>query len=169
MAKTYDNYPYSFVFGTTVLTLIIYAIGIYLIYVVEPIWAALYIIYIIALEIRLLKMGCVHCYYYGKRCAFGQGKLCALFFKKRDPKKFINKQIKMTDLIPDFFVTIVPLIAGIYLLINNFSWIILGLIIVLVILGFPVTGYIRGSVSCKYCKQREIGCPAEQMFQKKKK
>jgi hypothetical protein len=28
---------------------------------------------------------------------------------------------------------------------------------------------IRGSIACKYCKQRELGCPAEQMFAKKKK
>ena len=167
--KCYENYPYSFVLGASILTILIYAIGVYLLYLLGPIWSALYVIYIIILEIRLLKMSCVHCYYYGKRCAFGQGKLSALFFKKGNPKKFINKQVKMIDIIPDFFVTIIPLVVGIYLLFNNFDFVLLGLMVILLVLGFPVTGYIRGSVACKYCKQRELGCPAEKMFQKKKK
>ncbi|MFH1684097.1 MAG: hypothetical protein ABIA67_04360 [Candidatus Margulisiibacteriota bacterium] len=35
------------------------------------------------------------------------------------------------------------------------------------ILGVPVVGYLRGSLACKFCKQRELGCPAEQLFSKK--
>jgi hypothetical protein len=167
--KCYEDYPYSFVIGSNLIQLLLYAIGAYIVYLLGPVWLALYIIFILILEIRLLKMSCINCYYYGKLCAFGRGKLCALLFKKGEPKKFIEKQITFKDIIPDFLVTMIPLIIGIYLLYNNFTWILLVLLIILVILGFPVTGYIRGSVACKHCKQREIGCPAEQFFQKKKK
>jgi hypothetical protein len=37
------------------------------------------------------------------------------------------------------------------------------------LLTFIGNGLVRGSLACKYCKQREIGCPAEQLFNKKKK
>jgi hypothetical protein len=167
--KCYENYPLSFVIGSNILQLLIYAIGAYIIYLLGSIWIILYILYIIVLEIRLLTMSCIHCYYYKKRCAFGKGKLCSLFFKKGEPKKFIEKQINWKDIIPDFLVSIIPLIIGIYLLITKFDWILLILIIILVFLAFPVNGFLRGSLACKYCKQRQIGCPAEQLFQKRKK
>jgi hypothetical protein len=167
--KCYENFPYRFIIGSNIIQLAIYAIGAYILYLLGPIWLVLYVLYIALLEMRLLKMNCIHCYYYGKRCGFGRGKLCSLFFKKGESKKFIDKQIGWKDIIPDFLVTIIPLIIGVVLLVKNFNWILLALIIVLLILGFPVTGYIRGSLACKFCKQREIGCPAEQLFQKKKK
>ena len=165
--KCYENYPYIFVIGASIIQFAIYIFGAYLIYLLEPLGLILYIAYILILEIRLLKKSCIDCYYYGKRCAFGKGILCLAFFKKGNPEIFVEKKISPKDLIPDFFVTIVPLAIGSYLLFKEFSWILLFLMIVLIILGFPVTGYLRGSLACKYCKQREIGCPAEQMFKKK--
>ena len=59
-------------------------------------------------------------------------------------------------------------IGGIILLIFSFSWLIVVLLVVLVFLGFGGNAVIRGSFACKYCKQREIGCPAERLFSKKK-
>jgi hypothetical protein len=63
----------------------------------------------------------------------------------------------------------VPIFAGILLLILGFTWIILALIIALFVLGFPGNALVRGQLACRYCKQREIGCPAAQLFDTKKK
>ncbi|UCH72195.1 MAG: hypothetical protein JSW62_01215 [Thermoplasmatales archaeon] len=166
--KCYENYPFSFVIGANVLQLAIYLIGAYIVYLLGPVWFVLYVVYVLILEIRLLKISCIHCYYYSKRCAFGKGKLCAIFFKKGYPEKFIEKQIGWIDIIPDFLVSIIPLIIGVLLLIIDFDWFILLLIVLLVFLAFPINGFMRGSLACKYCKQREIGCPAEKLFSKKK-
>jgi hypothetical protein len=143
--KSYENYPPSFVLGSNVLQLAIYAIGAYILYLTGFVWLILYLLYIAILEIRLLKSGCVHCYYYGKRCAFGKGSLCSIFFKKGHPEKFIDKQIRFIDIIPDFLVSIVPFIIAIYMLIVNFNWILLLLVVSLVILAFPINGFLRGS------------------------
>jgi hypothetical protein len=35
---------------------------------------------------------------------------------------------------------------------------------VLIALSFVGNAVLRGSFACKYCKQREIGCPAEKLF-----
>jgi hypothetical protein len=50
------------------------------------------------------------------------------------------------------------------LLIQEFTWIVLSLIIALFLLGFFGNALVRGQLACRYCKQREIGCPAEQVF-----
>jgi hypothetical protein len=132
------------------------------------IWMFLLIAYILILEIKLLKSHCVNCYYYGKYCAFGKGKLSALFFKKGSPKEFNRCKINWKDILPDFLVSIIPLIVGIVLLIRNFDWVLLILMIALLLLTSAGNSFVRGSLACKYCKQRKLGCPAEQLFNKKK-
>jgi hypothetical protein len=126
----------------------------------------LYWLYILVLEFRLLKNSCTKCYYYGKRCAFGQGKLAALFFKK-DSKPLGTKKISWKEILPDFLVSVVPILVGIGLLVLEFNWIILGLSILLFILTSAGNGFVRGELACNHCKQRELGCPAEQLFAKK--
>ena len=72
------------------------------------------------------------------------------------------------DIIPDFMVPLIPLIIGIALIIINFRWGLIILVFLLLLLAFPVNGFLRGSIACKYCKQKELGCPAEKLFNKKK-
>jgi hypothetical protein len=165
--KCYDKYPLGFVIGANLIQFAIYFIGAYIIYQLGFFWLIPFVIYILILEYRLLKYSCINCYYYSKRCAFGRGKICGVFFKKGIQKKFIEKKITWKDLIPESFLSIIPIIIGVALLIIKFNWLILILIVILLILSFPVTGYMRGSLACKCCKQREIGCPAEQFFRKK--
>jgi hypothetical protein len=129
-------------------------------------WAVLYLLYCGFIETRLLRRSCVNCYYYGRLCAFGKGKLSALLFKKGDPEKFAQDQIRWLDLVPDFLVSIIPLIAGIVLLATSFNWVILVLLVVLLALSSGGNAFIRGSYACKYCKQKELGCPAEKLFNK---
>ena len=164
--KPYENYPCWIMIISNLVSIATYLIGAYIIYQLGIIWLLVYLLYIFGLEIRLMKKSCVNCYYHGKFCAFGKGKLSALFFKKGSPKAFRKDKITWKDILPDFLVSIIPLIAGIVLLILNFNWLVLSLIILLVILASGGSGFVRGTLACKFCKQRELGCPAEQMFNK---
>jgi hypothetical protein len=110
---------------------------------------------------------CKHCYYYNRVCGLGKGKIASLVTKKGASKKFTEREVTFLDLIPDFLVGIFPIVGGIILSVLDFSLIRIGMIILLVILSVGGTAVIRGSFACKYCKQREIGCPAEQFFSKK--
>jgi hypothetical protein len=67
-------------------------------------------------------------------------------------------------MLPDFLVFLVPAVSGIILLVISFEWQLLALVAALFILSFSGNALIRGSFACKYCKQREIGCPAEKLF-----
>jgi hypothetical protein len=92
-----------------------------------------------------------------------------MFFKKGNPERFTGKEISWKDLIPDFLVLIFPLVGGIIALIMDFTWLVLVLMVILVVLSSSGNALIRGSLACKYCKQRELGCPAVQLFDKSAK
>ena len=70
-------------------------------------------------------------------------------------------------MIPDLLVTLIPLLIATALMIIRFNFILLFAVIILIGLTTIGNGFIRGNLTCKYCKQREIGCPAEQLFSKK--
>jgi hypothetical protein len=170
--KCFENYPCWIVVFSNFISLATYFIGAFIILQLGVFYLVIYLVYILILEFRVMKNSCVNCYYYDKFCAFGKGKLSALFFKrgkKENIEKFAKRGMCWKDLLPDFLVSLLPIIIGIVLVIFDFSWLLLCLIIILVILAFPGSGFVRGSLACKFCKQRKIGCPAEKLFEKTKK
>ena len=164
----FENYPLPIVFFSNLVSILIYLIGIFIIYQIGLLWLILYLVFIGILEFRLIKGHCTNCYYYGKTCAFGKGKISSMFFKKGNPKNFCRKQMTWKDIIPDFMVSLIPFIIGIILLIRDFDWILLSFVVLLFVLTFIGNGIIRSQLACKYCKQRKIGCPAQKLFEKKK-
>jgi hypothetical protein len=166
--KYFENYPLWIVFFSNLVSILIYLIGALIIYRIGIFWLILYIIYVLILEFRLVSRHCTDCYYYGKICPFGKGKISKIFFKKGDLKNFCKKQMTWKNILPDFLVSLIPIIAGIVMLIKAFDWALLLLILALFILTFMGNATVRGKLSCKYCKQREIGCPAQKLFEKNK-
>jgi hypothetical protein len=164
-----ENYPVTTVIGSNLLSILIWGIGAFILYKFGLLWLTVYVLYILLLEFRLLSGHCVDCYYYGKTCAFGKGRLSSLLFRKGSPERFSRMKITWKDIVPDFLGFMVPVLAGILLLVMQFSWTILILVIVLFFLGFLGNALVRGQLACRYCKQREIGCPAEQLFDKNRK
>ncbi|MGC9436189.1 MAG: hypothetical protein ACP5C4_08990 [Methanomicrobiales archaeon] len=94
------------------------------------------------------------CFYYGRRCAFGKGRA----------ERFDREEIGRADVVPGFLVVLVPAVAALVLVAHAFSWTILAL----VILGFPGTAAVRERLACRYCRQRERGCPAERLCARKR-
>ena len=160
----YDNYPAMIVVISNLVSFLIYGIGAYILFRFSLIWVIIYVIFILFIEFRLLGRHCVDCYYYGKTCAFGKGRLSSIIFPKGQPEQFSQKKITWKDIVPDFLVFIVPVLAGVLLLLQEFTLIILILIIALAILGFFGNAFVRGQLACRYCKQKAIGCPAAQLF-----
>lgn len=163
---TFDNFPWWMVAVSNAVGLSLYGIGFYLMSRLGTSWAVLYALYCLWMEWRLLSGSCRSCYYYGKRCAFGKGVACSWFFDKGGAPALSTKRITWLDIVPDFLVFLVPLCAGIALLMRSFSWPILLLVVTLAILGTAGNGSVRSRIACKYCRQRELGCAAEQLFSK---
>ena len=160
----HESYPLSTVLLSTLLALSIYAIGVYLFFQLGAPWAVLFALYCAWIELRILRHSCRHCWYYDKVCGLGRGRICSLLFKKGDPGRFTASVVNWSDLVPDFLVTLLPLIAGIIVSIREFRWLIPVLMAALLLLSFVGNAIVRGTFVCKYCKQKQLGCPAERLF-----
>jgi hypothetical protein len=166
--KRYENYPLNVVILSNLVSIGIYGSGFLILYKLGNIFAILYLFYVLIFEVRLIKNHCTNCFYWGKTCGFGKGRLSAWFFKRKDITKFCVREMTWRDLIPDILISLIPLIAGIVLLILKFDYLLLLALLLLILLTTTGNGYIRRQLTCKYCKQRDIGCPANDLFNKRK-
>ena len=167
-AKSYENFPVWIPISAFLVSIIGYILGAIISSGFGGVVVILYLIYCVGIELLVVFRSCKNCYYYGKVCGLGKGIIAPFFVEKGNPKRFSEKKISWYDLLPDFLVPIIPIIGGIILSVYDFSYLRLGLMILLAILFFGGTGLIRGTFACKYCKQKEIGCPAQEIFSKKK-
>jgi hypothetical protein len=166
--KRYESYPIWIVILSNLVLLAIYGLGFLIIFRLELVFSFLYLLYVLLLEYRVIRNHCTNCFYWGKTCGFGKGKLSSLFFKKGDISKFCIKDMTWKDMVPDILVSLIPLVIGLVLLIIKFEIILLAELLVLILLTTTGNGFIRGTLTCKYCKQKELGCPADLLFNKEK-
>jgi len=159
-----ENYPLWIVIIANLVPLLIWIIGVYIVSRLSLFWAIAYLLFVLLLEFRLVSGHCTDCYYYGKICAFGKGRIAARFFPKGSPERFAATEVTWKEVLPDFLTFFLPVLLGIVLLVRGFSWTVLGLVIALLFLGFAGNAFVRGRLACRYCRQREIGCPAERLF-----
>ena len=164
--KTYEDFPPSKIVLSVLLSFSIFALGTAVLSGFGILAAILYLLYCIGTEIHVMKTGCVDCFYYGKWCAFGKGKAAPLLFKRGNPARFTARSLSWKDLLPDMSVVLLPLVGGLALLIQDFSWGVTLMLALLLALSFQGNYAVRSKIACKYCKQRELGCPAERFFSK---
>jgi hypothetical protein len=164
---TYESFPPGYVVVANAVSLLVYALGAAIVTAAGPWAVAAYLLYCLGVELNVLARSCVDCAYYGRACAFGKGKLCALLFKRGDPKRFAAREVTWKALIPDFLVLVIPVIVGVVFLVIDFVWWRAALVASLIFVSFAGNAFVRSSFACRYCKQREIGCPAEKLFSKR--
>jgi hypothetical protein len=162
--KTYDRYPAGIVILSAAVTLATYGLGAFGLGRLWPPLSVGYLAYCLWTEDRILRHSCANCYYYGDICAFGRGKLCIWLYQSGDPRQFAKREVSWRDVVPDVLVLALPLVGGIADLVLEFTWLTLGSLVLLLTLTFAGNGFVRGSLACAHCKQRELGCPAARLF-----
>jgi hypothetical protein len=164
--STFTSFPLGYVVITNAANLLTYGLGAVIVAVMGW-WAVVaYLVFCVAFELDIMARGCVDCYYYGKTCAYGKGRLCALLFSRGDPKRFAAREISWAALVPDFLIFLVPAVVGAVYLFIGFAWWRAALIgALLVVFAFRSVA-VHILFSCRFCRQREIGCPAEKLFSK---
>ncbi len=168
MQTTFEAFPWRMVLISNAVALAIYALGCSILVREGVLWAIGYAAYCCWIEWRVLSRSCRSCYYYGKRCAFGKGLVCSWFLIRKPSRNFALKPVTWLDIVPDFLVSLIPASAGIMQILHEFSWEILLETVSLIALGSAGTAFVRSSIACKYCIQRTLGCPAEQLFRRAK-
>lgn len=163
-----EKYPVSTIILANFVSLAIYGIGAYIMFWVGLVSLTIYLVFIIVLEILLYTRSCKDCYYYGKLCAFGKGKIACLIVRKGNPDDFAKRPVSWRSILPDLLVTLIPMITAVVLMIIDFHLILPVMLVLLILLTSAGNSFVRGNRACKYCRQRELGCPAEKLFSKNK-
>lgn len=162
--ETLDEYPARISAVALFLELAVLALGASLMARLGAVPLALYLALWLWLWAGVLKNSCSSCFYYGRTCGLGKGRLAALLFARGDPSRFAAREVTPRDLLPDLAVALVPVLAGLALLLRGFSWPLAGLLAAILALSSAGNGYVRGTLVCPRCRQRELGCPAERLF-----
>lgn len=159
--KYYENYPFSTVCICSGQTILSYILGTWILFLVNEWLGFGYILLWLFSLLISMKLRCCYCYYYGRTCSFSLlSKLAGMIFNKGDPQEFKSSKKVMPVAAVSFIVSLLPLVGGVILNIMNFSWLNVLLLGVYILSAFLVSFPIRGSLSCKHCKQGELGCPA---------
>ncbi len=100
---------------------------------------------------------CPYCRYYNNNsCPCGYGKISARLREKKAPECFSEKFKKhIPVIVPLWFI---PILAGIPLIIRNFSWLLLVLLVVFALDAFVVLPLFSSKHGCSECPQRD-SCP----------
>jgi hypothetical protein len=166
--QQFGSYPVWIIVVSQAVSVTMYALGAIVLSGFGLAPAIVYLGYCVFVEVSVLRGSCRHCYYYGKLCSFGRGRLCSLLFKPGDPARFADREPSVRDILPDLLVPAIPVVGGIALLVRDFEWPLLLAVLVILALATGGSGLVRGLLACPHCVQRELGCPAERLFSKRR-
>lgn len=148
-----DNLPYIFM---TILGALVFIIG--------PeagrtnwLFAGLYVFYGIAGAFWIIIFVCPYCHFYDTRtCPCGYGQISAKLRKVQDQSRFIEKFKKHIPVIIPLWI--IPLVAGIIYLLDNFSLSLLLLVVLFAIDAYLVLPLLSRKYGCAHCPQKST-CP----------
>ncbi len=158
LAKGLDEYPISTVIVENLFVFLWIAVGAYLCWKLVPMIGWIYLAFGLAMVLCVMRvLVCKNCYYHGKLCHTGWGKLSALYCRQGELSQFCCGFAG--TIIPLFYgsMTLFPLILGTISIVKAFS--LFGLCTIVVFLFIAVmSSYILRKRSCTVCRMRNM-CP----------
>ncbi len=137
-----------------------YALGFVIMLRIHPLSGALFLALCAGSLVACLRYRCRFCFYFGKACYVGLGKLAAVLYQPGEPRDFARAQNLVPAAVFSFTVLLLPMATIVALAILRFSWVNVVLLacylLLVVFAGFAV----RKSHYCDHCRQAELGCPA---------
>jgi len=98
----YSSYPFSIILLRWIFSGALFSWGVYIFIDLKESLAYLYVLYGVAsLTLFLPLSRCIHCYYHGKSCNVGWGKIAGYLFPKEDETKYKEKH--------SYYILIYPL------------------------------------------------------------
>jgi len=138
-------------------TLAMYALGTIIIFYLNMIFAVTYVLYCVLATVWFWRFICTYCPHYDElTCPCGFSKISAKLFKKRDTKKFLTMfRRHLVIIFPAWFL---PIIAAVFILMDNITIEFVSLLIAFLIVGFVIIPIVSRRYGCKDCDLRE-NCP----------
>jgi len=155
-----DSYPTSTVVVENILMLVWFGLGTYLSGLMIAWLGLAYLAFaLLMVGVVLRRLVCANCWYFGKRCHTGWGKLSALMFRPGDVARF--SACTGVKLAPPTYglLTVVPLGLGLWAVIASPAARVIGIVALVLLLGVSVySGAIGRKQACARCKMRLV-CP----------
>ncbi len=151
-----EKYPFSTVIIENALILSWILSGSYLCKLFLPVLGWVYLVFGMSMVLVVMRiLVCKNCYYHGKMCHTGWGKLSALYCKQGEITRFgCGFTGKM---IPLFYasMTFIPIIFGVVSIVMNFSF--LSMSVLVVFLGVAMlSSFTFRKKACGQCKMKII-------------
>ena len=151
-----EKYPISIVLIENIVLSLWILIGSFLITQFNLLLGLVYIsCALIMILFVMRKLICTSCYYYGKTCHVGWGKLASFLYKQGQIEEFstcIGQKIA-----PIFFalLALIPLIFGLILIVNDFS--IFNIVLfILLLCAILYSSVFARKKSCEKCKMKNV-------------
>jgi hypothetical protein len=152
--KGKEAFPGSGIFLENILFLLNWGIGFVLLlpfkYKGVSIASWLYLLLLISAQVMLKKHNCTACYYYGKWCHLGWGKLTSLFFKEDSGNQDIAEKFVISYILQLPVISIVA-IAGSFL--YGFDLINVTLLLIFITVNL-IQALVLRKKGCAVCKAR---------------
>ena len=153
-----EKYPDSLIIFSNLVMALWIGLGTLACWFFYPLAAWIYLLVaVLMVGVILRKLVCTNCYYYGKWCATGWGKLAALFFKQGSIENF-SRSIGV-KLAPATYglLSLIPIVLGVIAVIREFTMTKVSVLVLLFLVSF-YSGAVSRRKSCRNCKMRNI-CP----------
>lgn len=153
-----ESFPFYRIIGENLLHLTTWVLAGYLLW---PLWLPLglplltiiWALLVIIIQILLKKHNCSGCYYYGKLCHLGWGKISAAMFKPDSGNAKTGMKLSFFYILPPPLIFLTALVFAITKSPAWVYWFVWALFIILNVLSFPVR-----KNGCGLCAMREA-CP----------
>lgn len=151
-----ESYPWYVIIIRWIILIVTFAFGIYILSDIKELLGVAYVVYsLIALTLILPLSRCVSCFYHGKACNTGWGKVAAYLFPKGDESRYVDRY-NYTILL--HLLWFIPLLASFFQLLRKRN--VLALMFLLSYLAILLMEkVILKRLACKRCHQRDF-CPA---------
>jgi hypothetical protein len=138
-------------------TILLFFLGFLIMNIISTAGAILFAVYAVVSVVWFWARICPYCHHFETyACPCGYGIISSRLFSRKDASLF-KKVFRRNILIvfPNWFI---PFLVGLYLLITQYSFKVLVLLIVFSIIGFLIIPLISKLVGCKNCEIKE-DCP----------
>ena len=153
-----ESFPMSWVLGENLLYLGAWTLAAYLLWPVwqpggVPVFTLLWVSVVLIFQVLLKKHICSGCYYYGKTCHLGWGKLSSAWFPRDSGNLKKGMKLAFFYILSPPVILVTSLTFGLVAHPSAWYWICLGGFVLLNIILFPVR-----KQGCGQCAMREV-CP----------
>lgn len=160
-----DTYPKHVIIIRWIILISAFALGIYILSDIKDFLGVVYVIYsLVALTLILPLSRCVSCFYHGKLCNTGWGKVAAYLFPKNMNRVVYTKGVESKYIehynyaILIHLLWLVPLLGSLFQVLRKRAMIVLILFLVYLFI-LLLEKIVLKKLACKRCHQREF-CPA---------